>query len=84
MPPRRKSDQPSEAEPPSKLYKFIGNKAGYSTRKQLYDAVSDAQTKGTAKYWRFVNVVEDEAKDAVLLQCIFCQTKFHAVIPQTP
>jgi hypothetical protein len=41
----------------------------------LHAAVLDAQTRGKAKYWRNVNVVEDAAKDTVLLECHFCRKR---------
>jgi hypothetical protein len=80
MPPRQISDRPADDivhrdEPPSKKYKFVGNPAGYATRKLLHAAVLDAQTRGKAKYWRNVNVVEDAAKDTVLLECHFCRKR---------
>jgi hypothetical protein len=62
-------------EPPSKVYKFIGKPSGFSSRKLLYEAIVDAQNKGKAHYWPLVKVVEDEEKDAVLLQCTLCSNK---------
>jgi uncharacterized protein VirK/YbjX len=81
MPQRQISDRLADDihplnEPPYKKYKFVGNQAGYATRKLLHAAVVDAQRKGKAKHWRFVNVVEDAAKDTVLLECHFCRKRF--------
>jgi hypothetical protein len=80
MPPRKISDRPADDEPPCKKYKFIGNQAGYATRKLLHAAVLDAQMKGKAKYWRNVSVVEDTAKDTVLLECSFCRIGHQMVL----
>jgi hypothetical protein len=76
MPRRRRRDELCVDEPPSKVYKFIGKANGYRSRKLLYEALVDGQNKGKARYWPLVKVVEDEEKDAVLLQCTFCDNKY--------
>jgi hypothetical protein len=55
-----------EDEPPSaKMYQVIGNKSGCKTWRLLYQAVPHAKTAGTARHWKFVDVVQNEEKSEV-------------------
>jgi hypothetical protein len=73
MAPKRRAREAEASLPPAKMYKFIGNKNGYRTRQLLYQAVLDAKTAGKAPHWKFVDVVQNEEKDSVVLRCMFCQ-----------
>jgi hypothetical protein len=72
-----KEDEP----PPVKMYKFVGNKLGYRSRQLLYQAVLDAKTAGKAPHWQFVDVVQNEEKDTVVLRCTFCQREYSSRNP---
>jgi hypothetical protein len=80
MPPRPRVDSHVD-EPPSKVYKFIGKPDGYKSRKLLFEALVDAKNKGKARYWSLVNVIEDDQKDTVLLECTLCGNKYSSRNP---
>jgi hypothetical protein len=47
------------------MYQVIGNKSGCKTWRLLYQAVPHAKTAGTARHWKFVDVVQNEEKSEV-------------------
>jgi hypothetical protein len=80
---RPAGDEPDE--PATKMYRYVPAKLSFSSLEVFYQAVVDARAKGRAagrvKYWQFVDVVKDVAKDNVFLKCTMCHKMYTARNP---